>query len=55
MIVLKEEDIKQLENMLSELPFKYANPLFQFFSQKIVQPEEQEQEIKEEKDKKTKE
>ena len=28
---LNEESLKQLEAFLSDMPFKYANPLFQFF------------------------
>jgi hypothetical protein len=30
-IELNEEHLKQLEAFLSDMPFKYASPLFQFF------------------------
>jgi hypothetical protein len=30
-VELNEENLKQLEAFLNDMPFKYANPLFQFF------------------------
>jgi hypothetical protein len=32
-VELSEEHLKQLEAFLSDMPFKYANPLFQFFGE----------------------
>lgn len=32
-LTLSEENLKQLEAFLSDMPFKYANPLFKFFGE----------------------
>jgi hypothetical protein len=32
-VELNEEHLKQLEAFLADMPFKYANPLFQFFGE----------------------
>jgi hypothetical protein len=32
-VELSEQHLKQLEAFLSDMPFKYANPLFQFFGE----------------------
>lgn len=31
MLQLNEQQLKELEIFLIEIPFKYANPIFQFF------------------------
>jgi len=32
-LTLNEENLKQLEAFLADMPFKYANPLFKFFGE----------------------
>ena len=38
-VVLNEEQLKQLENYLIELPFKFAQPILQLLSQNVVEEE----------------
>lgn len=40
-IVLKEEQIKELELMLAELPYKYASNLLNYLSKFVEQEEQQ--------------
>ena len=47
-ITLKEENLKQLEAFLSDMPFKYANPLFKFFGELNEAQNGQQMEVKEE-------
>jgi hypothetical protein len=44
---LNEEKLKQLEAFLSDMPFKYANPLFQFFGELNKAQNGQQTEVKE--------
>jgi hypothetical protein len=44
---LNEEKLKQLEAFLSDMPFKYANPLFQFFGEINKAQNGQQTEVKE--------
>ena len=44
---LNEEHLKQLEAFLADMPFKYANPLFQFFGELNKAQNGQETEVKE--------
>lgn len=43
-VVLNEEQLKQLENYLIELPFKFAQPILQLLSQNVVEEEIKEEE-----------
>ena len=38
-IVLEQTDIEQLEKMVVEMPFKYAQPLLNFLQSKVKQDE----------------
>ena len=38
-VVLNEEQLKQLENYLIELPYKFAEPILQLLSQNVVEEE----------------
>lgn len=46
-VELSEEHLKQLEAFLADMPFKYANPLFQFFGELNKAQNGQETEVKE--------
>jgi hypothetical protein len=39
-IVLENKDLEVIDKLIQETPFKYAQPLFQFFSQKIQQAQQ---------------
>ena len=39
-IVLEQADIQQLEQLIVELPFKYAQPLLNFLQSKVKQDEQ---------------
>jgi hypothetical protein len=41
-IILNEDQIKELDNYLAELPFKFANPILQFLSKNLKDVEEKE-------------
>ena len=43
-VVLNEEQLKQLENYLIELPFKFAQPILQLLSQNVVEEEVKQEE-----------
>jgi hypothetical protein len=38
-VVIKEEELKQLEAYLVELPYKYAQPILNLLSQNVVEDE----------------
>jgi hypothetical protein len=46
-ITLNQENLKQLEAFLSDMPFKYANPLFKFFGELNEAQNGQQTEVKE--------
>lgn len=39
-IILNEDQIKELENYLGELPMKYARPIIQFLNNNLKEVEE---------------
>jgi len=41
-IILNEDQIKELENYLGEMPFKFANPIIQFLANNLKEVEEKE-------------
>ena len=41
-VILNEDQIKELENYLGELPMKYANPIIQFLAKNLKEVEEKE-------------
>jgi len=38
-ILLEQKDINELEKLIVELPFKYAQPLLNFLQTKVIQDE----------------
>lgn len=42
-IVLEQTDIEQLEKIIIEMPFKYAQPLLNFLQSKVTQHEKNEE------------
>lgn len=40
-IVLEQKDIEELEKLLVELPFKFAQPIINYIGSKVVQDQPQ--------------
>jgi len=46
-IILNEEQIKALENLLGEIPMKWASPILQMLGEGLQKPEEEDKNKKE--------
>jgi len=44
-IILNEDQIKELEKYLGEMPFKFANPIIQFLEKNLKEVEEKEKDV----------
>jgi hypothetical protein len=48
MLILTEEDLKQINNFIQELPLKHGLPLFNFLNEKILEQNKSKEIITEE-------